>query len=117
MSGLGLAFRLARREMRGGLKGFRVFLACLMLGVAAIAAVGSLAAAIERAIGEDARAILGGDIELSLTHIPAKPTQLEFLRASGAVSAVAELRSMARSNGKRTLIELDRKSTRLNSSH
>ena len=39
--------------------------------------------------------ILGGDIELSLTHIPAKPTQLEFLRASGAVSAVAELRSMA----------------------
>ena len=32
-----LAFAMARRELRGGIKGFRVFMACLMLGVAAIA--------------------------------------------------------------------------------
>ena len=31
-----LAWRLARRELRGGVAGFRVFLACLTLGVAAI---------------------------------------------------------------------------------
>ena len=36
---LALAARFARREMRGGLRGFRLFLACLALGVAAIAAV------------------------------------------------------------------------------
>ena len=31
-----LAFKLALREMRTGLKGFRIFIACLALGVAAI---------------------------------------------------------------------------------
>ena len=39
--------RFAARELRGGLKGFRIFLACLALGVAAIAAVGSVRSAIE----------------------------------------------------------------------
>jgi len=38
---LPLALRLARRELRAGLVGFRIFLACLLLGVAAIAGVGS----------------------------------------------------------------------------
>ena len=41
MSTLLLAVRLMRRELRGGLRGFRVFLACLTLGVAVIAGVGS----------------------------------------------------------------------------
>jgi putative ABC transport system permease protein len=106
MSSLLLALRLARREMRGGLKGFRVFLGCLMLGVAAIAGVGSLSSAIDRALSEDARIILGGDIELSFTHRPATSAQMDFLRASGQVSTVVEMRSMARSRDKRTLIEL-----------
>jgi predicted lysophospholipase L1 biosynthesis ABC-type transport system permease subunit len=39
------AVRLARRELRGGIRGLRVFLACLVLGVTAIAGIGSLAAA------------------------------------------------------------------------
>ena len=30
-----IAWRIARRELRGGIRGFRVFLACLALGVAA----------------------------------------------------------------------------------
>ena len=42
----GMAFTLARRELRGGVRGFRIFLLCLMLGVAIIAAVGSLSASI-----------------------------------------------------------------------
>ena len=46
MSGLALAFRLARRELRAGVKGFRVFIACLALGVGAIAGVGSLSESI-----------------------------------------------------------------------
>ena len=36
---LSIAWTIARRELRGGLKGFRIFLACLTLGVAAIATV------------------------------------------------------------------------------
>ena len=29
---LRIATRIARRELRGGLRGFRIFLACLLLG-------------------------------------------------------------------------------------
>jgi len=36
---MNLALRLARREMRSGLAGFRLFIACLALGVAAIAGI------------------------------------------------------------------------------
>lgn len=32
-SALRLAWRFALRELRGGLKGFRIFLACLALGL------------------------------------------------------------------------------------
>src|SRR3569833_2513082 len=44
-SRLMLALRLARRELRGGVHGLWIVLLCLALGVAVIAAVGSLRAA------------------------------------------------------------------------
>lgn len=105
---LALAFRLARREMRGGIKGFRIFLACLALGVAAIAAAGSLNAAMRVALVEDARALLGGDMELRLSHRTASEEQLAFLQSRAAVSRMIEMRAMARSLDKdsRTLVEL-----------
>ncbi|WP_150120759.1 hypothetical protein, partial [Sulfitobacter sp. HI0040] len=62
------ATRLARRELRGGLRGFRLFLACLALGVAAIAAVGSVRAAIEAGLAREGAALLGGDAELQFTY-------------------------------------------------
>ena len=83
MSGLALALRLARRELRGGVRGFRVFLACLVLGVAAIAGVGSFAAGITRALQEDARVLLGGDVELSFTHRAATQPVLPAPRGTG----------------------------------
>ena len=58
------AFRIARRELRGGLKGFRVFLACLALGVGAIAAVGSIASSVISGLEEDGAILLGGDAAL-----------------------------------------------------
>ena len=106
MGDLSLAVRLARRELRGGLKGFRVFLACLILGVAAIAGVGSFAAGITRALQEDARVLLGGDVELSFTHRAATPEQIAFIRGGGALSTIAEMRAMARTASARTLVEL-----------
>ena len=48
---------LVRRELRGGLKGFRIFLACLALGVAAIATVNSITAAVVGGLARDARAL------------------------------------------------------------
>jgi putative ABC transport system permease protein len=101
-----LAWTLAGRELRGGIKGFRVFMACLMLGVAAIAGVGSLAEGVREALRQNARLLLGGDVELSFTHRTTTPEQLAFLTASGRVSQILEMRAMARTAAERTLVEL-----------
>jgi len=93
---LALALRLARRELRGGLKGFRIFLACLTLGVAAIAAVQSLSSGILDAMREDGRAILGGDLAIRQLYREATPEQLDWLRGQGEVAVNAEMRAMAR---------------------
>lgn len=91
-----LAVRLARRELRGGLGGFRIFIACLALGVAAIAAIGSFSRAVEEGLRADARTLLGGDIELRLTHRQATADQQDFLAGLGRVTEVLEMRTMAR---------------------
>ncbi|HEV8032410.1 MAG TPA: FtsX-like permease family protein [Stellaceae bacterium] len=100
--------RLARRELRGGLGGFRVFLGCLVLGVTAIAGIGSLTAAVVAGIRADARVLLGGDVSLQLPFREANPAERRFLADSGSLSTVAKLRAMARSldGDKRSLIEL-----------
>jgi putative ABC transport system permease protein len=89
-------WRLARRELRGGLAGFRVFLACLALGVAAIAAVGTVRAAIERGLAEQGAVILGGDAQLAFTYRFATPAERAWMDArAAAVSEIADFRSMA----------------------
>ncbi len=105
---LSLALRLVRRELRGGLKGFRLFLACLALGVGAIAAVGSVTASLMAGLASDARAILGGDVEISLVQREATADERDFLAGFGSLSHVAELRAMAEKAGgdDRTLVEL-----------
>jgi putative ABC transport system permease protein len=103
-----LALRLARRELRGGLKGFRIFLACLMLGVTVIAAVGSISASVRTGIAKNAREILGGDIELRLLYQPASAEQRNYFAANAVVSDSREMRAMARpgDGDQRTLVEL-----------
>ena len=102
------AFRLARRELRGGVRGLRVFLACLVLGVTAIAGIGSLAASVAAGIKADARDLLGGDAEARLAYRPADAAQRGFLAQSGSVSDIATMRAMARTQegDRRSLIEL-----------
>jgi putative ABC transport system permease protein len=100
--------RLAGRELRGGIAGFRVFLACLVLGVGAVAAIGALRAAVEAGIRADARSLLGGDIDVRLAYRPASRAERQFLATSGIVSEVVRMRAMARSRdgARRSLIEL-----------
>ncbi len=97
-----------RRELRGGLRGFRIFLVCLTLGVAVIAGVGSLAAGVRAGLTGDARAMLGGDVELNLVLRPASEAERRYLDQNGAVAEVIDLRAMARrdDNAQRSLIEL-----------
>jgi putative ABC transport system permease protein len=104
---LAIAWRLARRELRGGLAGFRVFLACLTLGVAAIAGVGSVSSTVATGLSRDGQRLLGGDVELRLSHREAEPTQRAWLAARATVSHVADLKAMARTgDGASAMIEL-----------
>ena len=89
-------FNMARRELRGGLRGFRIFLACLVLGVATIAGMGAVTSALNAGMAEEGQSILGGDMELALVQRRATDAEVKFLRASAEVSEVATLRAMAR---------------------
>jgi len=93
---LRLAFVLARREMRSGLGGFRLFLACLALGVGAIAAILSFSRAVQEGIRADARELLGGDVAISLLYREATPQQLAWLAKEGQLTRWIDSRSMAR---------------------
>jgi len=87
--------RIAMRELRGGLSGFRVFLLCLALGVAAIAAVGSVREAIERGLSADGAALLGGDAQVSFTYRFATDEERAWMAANAvAVSEIADFRSL-----------------------
>jgi putative ABC transport system permease protein len=102
-----LALRYALRELRGGLRGFYVFIACIALGVMAIAGVGSVAASLSEGLTREGRTLLGGDVSFSLIQREAKPEETAFLRARGQVSVAAALRVMARGgDGKLALVEL-----------
>ncbi|HXP97022.1 MAG TPA: FtsX-like permease family protein [Telmatospirillum sp.] len=99
---------LARRELRGSLKGFGIFVACLALGVAAIAAAASLDAALRRALSEDSQALLGGDAELRLSYRPPSAEERQFLAGFGTLSESVGMRAMARSTDgdRQTLVEV-----------
>ncbi len=93
---LPISLRLALRELRNGISGFYIFVTCIALGAMAIAAVGTLSAAIQHAISREGRVLLGGDVQASLIHREATPEERRLLEAHGAVSEIATLRSMAR---------------------
>ncbi len=103
-----LAWRLARRELRTASRGLRIVLACLALGVAAIAAVGSLRAGVERGMAADGARILGGDIDIQGGAQPLPDALRDWLRARGArISDVVTMRSMlVAPSGERVLVEL-----------
>ena len=90
------AARIARRELRGGLRGFRIFLACLALGVAAIAGVGTVRSAIEGGLAAEGAVLLGGDAEAELTYRDATDAERAFFdRVATEVSEIVDFRSMA----------------------
>ena len=59
------SLRLALRDLRGGLEGFYVFVACVALGVAVISGVGALGEGIRSAFESQGAVLLGGDIAVS----------------------------------------------------
>ncbi|MEO0701633.1 MAG: FtsX-like permease family protein [Pseudomonadota bacterium] len=93
---LAVATRIAKRELRGGLRGFRVFLACLSLGVAAIAAVGTVRESISAGLQREGAVILGGDASIGLTYRFAEPEERAWMEGvADEVSEIVDFRSMA----------------------
>ena len=90
------ALRIARREMRGGLRSFRIFLLCLILGVAAIAAVGSIRMAVTNGLVAEGAQILGGDAEMEFTYRFASDAERAWMEEHATkISEIVDFRSMA----------------------
>src|SRR6056297_3754864 len=93
---LRIAAKLAARELRGGLRGFRIFLGCVILGVAAIAAVGTMRESIAEGLAAEGARLLGGDAEIELTYRFATPEERAFMAdIASRVSEIVDFRSMA----------------------
>src|SRR5947207_10438721 len=86
--------RFALRELRGGVHGFRIFIACIALGVTAIAGVGSFSRSLTDGLAREGRVILGGDLAFALIHREASAAERSFLASHGTVSVSATLRAM-----------------------
>src|SRR5215470_2532981 len=106
-AGVSLTFRLAFRELRAGVRGFYIFIACIALGVTAIAAVGSFASGLAEGVAREGRVILGGDVAFSLIQRETSTAEHAFLTARGELSSAATMRAMARTtDGRTALVEL-----------
>jgi putative ABC transport system permease protein len=104
---MSLALRLAGRELRSGLRGFRVFVLCLMLGVAAIAAVGLVRAAIHAGLADQGAVLLGGDAQYEFTYRRATPEERAWIDSrADAVSEVISFRSMLAVGDERALTQV-----------
>jgi putative ABC transport system permease protein len=102
-----VSVRLALRELWAGLAGLRIVLACIALGVMAIAGVGSFSQSLLDGLARDGRAILGGDVAFSLAQREANFAERAVLAEKGALSAVATMRAMVRvADGRTALVEV-----------
>lgn len=88
------AWTLALRDLRGGLRGLRLLILCLFLGVAGLAGVGSLSQAITAELDARGREILGGDIEMRVAQRTATADERAAFAHFGAVSETIRMRAM-----------------------
>jgi len=102
-----LPIRLALRDLRGGLSGLGLLWLCLAVAVAGLASVTSLASSIDRAIADNGRALLGGDLMLSTSSREAIADERAAIDALGRASKSITTRSMlVASDGRSQLVEL-----------
>jgi putative ABC transport system permease protein len=109
--------RMAWRETRGAWRHVVLFVTCVALGVAALVGVGTFAANLQRTLGREARALMGGDVELRSARPlgAAAHDELVRLRARGATTVeIRELAGMARNprDGRSVLAEIKAVGTR-----
>lgn len=109
----GAILGMALADLRGGFRGFAVMVACLALGVGAMAGIGSVSESLHEGLKREGQTLLGGDLDLRLTHRPADAEQKAWLAERGVLSEILVMRSMATADrpqapapGQRVMVEL-----------
>ncbi|VAV92542.1 hypothetical protein MNBD_ALPHA06-27, partial [hydrothermal vent metagenome] len=100
------ALRIAFRELSGGVKGFWIYLACLALGTAAIAAAGSVTEVFTRGLDSQARNLLGGDLSFSTAQRRATSAERAFAKSLGKITETAGLDAMANAGNVRRQVDI-----------
>lgn len=100
------AWRIARRDLNARFRGLRLLLVCLFLGTAALAAIGTLTAAIERELASNGREYLGGDLQIEVWQRPLSGEERGALAELGRVSGGTRMQAMARLGDNAAPIEL-----------
>ena len=93
------AWRIARRDLHAGFRGLRLLFLCLFLGVATLAAIGSLTAAITQELAQRGQTLLGGDVEIAMTQREAGQGDKRAFRQLGPLSETIRLRAMVQRAG------------------
>jgi putative ABC transport system permease protein len=101
-----VAWRIARRELNLQFRGLRLLLACLFLGVGALAAIGSLTQAIDDELSARGSTILGGDVEFAASQRAALADERAAMGQLGRVSQTVRMQAMAARRGTSVPIEL-----------
>jgi putative ABC transport system permease protein len=109
---LARAWTLARRDLNARFRGLRLLLVCIFLGTAALAAIGTLTAAIERELASSGQELLGGDIEIEVWQRDLTPDQRGALGRYGTLSSGFRLQAMASTPGTAAPVELKAVDTR-----
>ena len=84
-----IALKIGLRELSGGFKGFWIYLACLILGTAAIAAAGSVTEVFTRGLAGEARILLGGDAMFSMSQRRPDAQERAFMTDLGRITETA----------------------------
>ena len=93
---LGTAWTIARRDLAARFRGLRLLLVCLFLGTGALAAIGTLTAAIEGELASRGQEILGGDLQVEVWQRDLSEEETAALAELGVVSSGVRLQAIAR---------------------
>lgn len=101
-----VAWQIARRDLNARFKGLRLLLICIFLGTAALAAIGTLTASIERELQSSGRELLGGDLEVEVWQRDLTEEETAALAQYGELSGGYRMQAMARTGDMAAPVEL-----------
>ncbi|WP_108788063.1 FtsX-like permease family protein [Erythrobacter sp. Alg231-14] len=100
------AWNIAKRDLNARFRGLRLLLVCIFLGTAALAAIGTLTASIERELQSSGQELLGGDLEVEVWQRDLSSEEQSALREYGEISGGFRMQAMASTEDAAAPVEL-----------